>query len=201
LLEDATALESWLQINVPNELKFKVEDAFINGNGVGKPFGVLNSTALVSATRANASLIASADIANVWARRWVGVQDYVWLINPDIQPQLQVMTLGNIPTYQPPGFLADSPHGRMLGRPVIETEYNPTLGTLGDLLLFSPSQYLAIQKGGIQSASSIHVQFTTDETAFRFVYRVDGEPLWDSALTPFQGSNTVSPYVGLAATT
>ena len=201
LLEDAGALENWITTYVPQELRFKVEDAVMNGDGVGKPFGVLNSTALVSATRTNASAIAAADVANMWARRWVGVSDYVWLCNPDIQPQLQVMTLGQIPVYQPPGFLADAPHGRMLGRPVIETEYNPTLGTLGDLLLFSPSQYAMIQKGGVQSASSIHVQFTTDETAFRFVFRVDGQPYWQAALTPFKGSNTVSPYVALAATT
>jgi len=201
LLEDATALESWITTYVPEELRFKVEDAFMNGDGVGKPLGVLNSTALVSATRTDASNIDANDVARMWARRWVGVSDYVWLCNPDIQPELQVMTIGQIPVYQPPGMLADMPYGRLLGRPVIETEYNPTLGTLGDLLLFSPSQYVAIQKGGVQSASSIHVNFTSDESVFRFVYRVDGEPLWADALTPFQGSNTVSPYVALAATT
>ena len=52
---------------------------------------------------------------------------------------------------------------------------------------------------GIQSAASIHVAFTTAEQAFRFIYRVDGEPLWNSALTPFKGSNTQSPMVALSA--
>jgi len=55
LLEDAAALENWLTTYVPQELRFKVEDAVMNGDGVGKPYGVLNSTALVSATRTNAS--------------------------------------------------------------------------------------------------------------------------------------------------
>ena len=201
LLEDAMALESWITTYVPEELRFKVEDAFINGNGVGKPLGVLNSTALVSATRTNATQIDDDDIYRMWARRWVGASDYVWLCNPDIMPQLQAMSLGNMPVWLPPGYLSEAPYGRLMGRPLIENEYCPTLGTLGDLLLFSPSQYVAIQKGGVQSASSIHVQFTTDETAFRFVFRVDGQPMWDSALTPFKGSNTVSPYVALAAST
>ena len=202
LLEDAAALESWITTYVPEELRFKVEDAFVNGDGVGKPLGFLNSTALVSATRTDASEIDANDIARMWARRWVGARDYVWLCNPDIMPQLWAMTTGQMPVYLPPGGLADSPYGRLIGRPVIETEYNPTLGTLGDLVLFSPSQYVAIQKGsGVQSASSIHVNFTSDETVFRFVFRVDGQPMWDSALTPFQGSNTVSPYVALASST
>ena len=58
-----------------------------------------------------------------------------------------------------------------------------------------------ISKGGVEAASSIHVKFVEDETAFRFVFRVDGQPIWASAVTPFQGSDTVSPFVALAATT
>ena len=50
------------------------------------------------------------------------------------------------------------------------------------------SQYILIDKGGVQSASSIHVRFVNDETVFRFVYRVDGLPIWQSPLTPFKGS-------------
>jgi hypothetical protein len=58
-----------------------------------------------------------------------------------------------------------------------------------------------IQKGGIQGASSIHVQFMTDETTFRFVYRVGGQPAWASAVTAFKSSASISPFVALAATT
>jgi HK97 family phage major capsid protein len=202
LLEDAVALESWINQYVPEELRFKVEDAIMNGDGVGKPLGILSSPALVSATRTDASEIDANDIARMWARRWVRSNDYVWFAAPNIMPQLVAMTVGQMPVYLPPGGLSGSQYGTIYGRPLIETEYNPTLGTLGDLLLVSPSQYALIQKGGIQSASSIHVQFVTDETAFRFVYRVDGEPAWNSALTPFNGSSdTVSPFVALAATT
>jgi HK97 family phage major capsid protein len=72
---------------------------------------------------------------------------------------------------------------------------------LGDLLLASPSQYALITKGGVQAASSIHVRFVYDETAFRFVYRVDGQPVWASSVTANDGSSTISPFVALAATT
>jgi hypothetical protein len=46
----------------------------------------------------------------------------------------------------------------------------------------------------------MHVAFTTDETAFRAVYRVDGAPMWRVALTPFKGANTLSPFVVLNST-
>jgi len=44
----------------------------------------------------------------------------------------------------------------------------------------------------------MHVRFNTDETDWRFIQRLDGRPWIDSALTPRNGSNTVSPFVNLA---
>ena len=99
----------------------------------------------------------------------------------------------------PAGGLSDLPYGKIYTRPVLPIEQCATLGTVGDIILADLSQYLLIEKGGIKTASSIHVQFLTDETAFRFVYRVNGQPVWNSALTPFKGtSNTLSPFVALA---
>lgn len=201
LLADARALESWIVRNVPNELRFLVEDGIIDGNGVGQPLGILQSGCLVSATRTDANEVDAADIGRMWARRYLGPQDYVWFVNASIMPQLYQMVVGDAPVYVPPGGFSASPYGMLFGRPVIETEYNPNLGTVGDILLASPSQYALITKGGVEAASSIHVKFVEDETAFRFVYRVDGQPIWASAVTAFDGVNTVSPFVALAATT
>jgi HK97 family phage major capsid protein len=179
-----------------------VEDAIIDGDGVGKPLGILRSGALVSATRTDADEIDAADIARMWSSRYPGANDYVWFANAGIMPQIYQLQVGNVPVYQSGlGGYADAPFGRIFGRPVIETEYNPYLGTVGDLLLASPSQYALITKGGIQAASSIHVKFDYDETAFRFVYRVDGQPIWNSGVTAFDGQRTISPFVALAATT
>ncbi len=201
LLEDVVALESWINNTVPNELRFQTEAAIVNGNGVGKPLGMLQAPCLISATRTDANEIDVYDITRMWSRRYLGASDYVWMINSNVTPQLYTITLGNMPIFLPPGGLSGSMYGSMMGRPVIETEYNPGLGTLGDILLASPSQYAIISKGGIQSASSIHVQFLTDETTFRFVYRVDGEPTWKSSVTAYATTDTISPFVALAATT
>jgi HK97 family phage major capsid protein len=203
LLEDATALESWIMNNVPNELRFKVEDAIINGDGVGKPLGILGSGALVSAVRTDADQIDVYDITRMWASRLTGPTDYIWLISPTIAPQLYTLAITN-PVYLPPGGFSGAMYGSLFGRPVVETEYNPGLGDLGDIMLVSPSAYAFIAKGGVQAASSIHVKFVNDETAFRFVYRCDGQPLLASAITRYKSSSditTCSPFVALAATT
>lgn len=200
LLADATALESWITNEVPNELRFKVEAAIINGDGVGKPLGILQSGSLVSATRTDASEIDPLDIGRMWARRLPGYNDYVWFVNPAVYPQLLNMTIGQMPVFTP-SIRPDVPYGTLLGRPVIENEYCPNLGTVGDILLASPSAYALITKSGVEAASSIHIKFDYDETAFRFVYRVDGQPYYNAAITAYDAVNTVSPFVALAATT
>lgn len=205
-LADTTALESYIQRNLPEELRFVIEDALINGTGGGTPLGILNSGALVSISKETgqaAATIVANNIVKMWARRWTRAMDYLWLINQDVLPQLTLMNVG-IGTagqlvYMPPGGLSGAPYGTLYGRPVVEVEYCQTLGTLGDIMLVSPSQYQGIDKGGIQTASSIHVAFLTGEQVFRFMYRFDGEPKWNAALTPKNGSNTTSPFVALAA--
>jgi hypothetical protein len=42
------------------------------------------------------------------------------------------------------------------------------------------------------------VAFLTDEEVFRWILRFDGQPIRNSALTPYKGTNTTSPFVTLA---
>lgn len=200
LLDDATALESWIARTVPNELRFQVEAAIVRGDGVGKPVGILSGAALYSATRTDASEVDNMDVARMWSHKQPGLYDYIWLINPTVWPQLYNMSVGNQPVFLPPGGLSGAMYGSLFGRPVVENEYSPALGTLGDIMLVSPSQYALIAKGGVQAASSIHVNFVYDESVFRFVYRVDGQPIPDSSITGYD-SQTYSPFVALAAST
>jgi HK97 family phage major capsid protein len=202
LLEDAGALAAWLQQTVPLELKFKVEDAIVNGDGVGKPLGIMNSGALRTiSSRVDAAEIDAVDIGNMWAARAPEYNDYVWLVNPRAFPQLLNLSIGNQPVFLGAGGMSGLPYNQLLGRPMFETEYNAALGTVGDIILMSPSAYPMIEKsGGVQSASSIHVYFTTDETAFRFVYRVGGAPSWYTTRTE-KDATTTSPFVVLSAST
>lgn len=100
--------------------------------------------------------------------------------------------------YVPAGGLSEKPYGTLFGRPVIPLEQCSAAGDVGDIILADISQYLLIDKGGIKAASSVHVRFLYDENVFRFIYRVDGQPIWNKPLTPFKGSATVSPFVTLA---
>lgn len=205
LLADASALESYIMRIMPEELRFIVEDAMVNGTGVGMPLGILASGCLVSVgkeTGQAAATIVAENVNKMWARMWApSRRNAVWLYNQDCEPQLRLMQIpvgtGGVAVYVPPGGFSAAPYGTIFGRPCIPCEYAATLGTQGDIILADLSEYYMIEKGGIEAASSIHVNFVYDETVFRFVYRVDGQPAWNSALTPFKGTNTLSPFVVL----
>jgi HK97 family phage major capsid protein len=127
----------------------------------------------------------------------------VWLINQDVENELANMTqdvgTGGSAVYLPVGGLSASPFATLKGLPVIPAEHNPTVGTEGDIILANLGYYIAgIGGGGVQSASSIHVYFTSAQTAFRFLIAVDGRPALQSPITPFNGTNTLSPFVTLA---
>ena len=207
LLEDASALEAVISNAFADEFGFKMDTAIMYGAGAGEPLGFMNGGALVTVAKETGQAAGSIVVQNImkmWSRCWSrSRQNAVWLINQDIEPQLFTMALnvgtGGIPVYMPAGGVSGAPYSTLFGRPVIAVEQANTLGSVGDISLVDLSQYLLIDKGGINAATSIHVRFLYDESVFRFIYRADGQPIWKTALTPYKGSNTLSPFVTLAA--
>jgi HK97 family phage major capsid protein len=152
--------------------------------------------------------IVTENIVNMWSRLSPkSMTRAIWLANPDTFPQLSTLTVNVGTGGMPVGLLqyntsgiAGAPSVSILGRPLFFSPHCQTLGTSGDIILGDFSQYVTISKAGrdIETATSIHVKFIYDETAFRFVKRFDGEPWWASAVTPKHGTNTFSPFVSLA---
>ena len=79
----------------------------------------------------------------------------------------------------------------------IPCEYCQTLGTEGDVILWAPSEYLLATKGNgqIKTDLSIHIRYVHDESVLRLVFRVDGQISWANSVTPFKGSDSLSPVV------
>jgi phage major capsid protein, HK97 family len=206
LLVDATALESYIRKAFVSEFGFLLDDAIINGTGAGQPLGILNAGCLVSVSKEagqKAATVVTENIVKMYSRMFPqSLPNSVWLINQNIQPQLFTMSLavgtGGVPVYMPAGGLSGQPYGTLFGRPVIAIEQAATLGTVGDIIFADLGGYILAEKGGIESAMSIHVKFDYDESVFRFVMRVDGQPERASALTPYKGSDTLSHFVALA---
>ena len=203
LLDDASLLAEVITTGFKNEFSFKLDDAVICGTGAGQPLGILNGPSLVTCTAASsAGTLLAADVISCYARLWLACDAAAeWFGNRNILPQLMTQTLGDNPLWLPGGQLRGTPYATLLGKPIHFVETASSLGTAGDLMLLDLSQYGTATKGGLQQAVSIHVAYVTDETAFRFVMRVDGQSLWNSVLTPYKGSGSLGPFVTIATRT
>lgn len=204
LLQDATALGAVANNGFQEALDVELERVIIRGTGVGQPLGIINSGCLISVTKEDGQLadtIQSENIVKMFARMWSrGMGNAVWLISQSILPQLMFMTMPGIPQmplWLPPSGLAAAPYGTLMGRPMFAIENCGPLGDKGDIIFADLSQYAMIEKGGPEIASSIHVKFINDETCFRIVYRTDGQPIWNAALTPKDNSSSVGPFITL----
>lgn len=210
LFEDAPALDGYLRRKVPEKMDFKISNALVRGNGVGQPLGFLNSPCLVTQAAEGsqtADTINANNVVKMLSRLPVSSRGTaIWLIHPDAEPQLPLMTIGDQPVYIPPGGLRDAPYGTLLGRPVIPHQVCETVGDLGDVMLVDFAQYLTLTKtgggrdaNGMRSDISMHLWFDQDLLAFKTTVRVGGQPWWSSTTAMRDGSSTQSPFVVLAA--
>ena len=68
------------------------------------------------------------------------------------------------------------------------------------MLLVDLSYYQTITKaGGLQTATSMHLYFDADLTAFRTTFRMDGQSKVTAPINPAKGSASMSPFIQLGA--
>jgi len=200
---DQTALAGMVERIMPQEIAFATEASILGGSGSGQPLGISNSNVVVTQAKKSgqtATTIVTENITGMYSRLWAPSRaTSIWILNQDAEPQLTTLADSNgNALYIPPGGLSDTPYSRIFNRPVIMSEHCATLGTVGDIQLLDLSQWLAVTKGGIRGDSSMHVRFLYDERTFRWMFRIGGQPTWNSALTPLNSSSTLSPFVNLA---
>ena len=208
LLEDSAAMSGYVNRKAPEKINFKVNDAILNGSGVGMPLGILTSpgTVVVAKEAAQAAdTVVYANIQKLWSALTPAARRQArWLMNPDVEAQLNTMSFPGtgtaVPVYLPPGGLSAAPYGTLLGRPIMYTEAAKALGDQGDIVFGDLSNYLSVVKsGGIKSDVSIHLWFDYDMTAFRFVMRVGGQPWWNSTVAGFQSGTTARGFFATLA--
>lgn len=203
LIQDSIiSLNQFMSEIFPEALAWYEDDAFINGTGAGSPVGALNATAAITVTRNTAGSVLFADIVAMYPRMLpASLNRAVWIISPAVIAQLLqlVLTSGSTPVAPPlwlTGFSATGgPSFQLLGRPVIVSEKVPNLGSTGDVAFIDFGYYLIGDRQQMTAASSPHIKFNQDMTAFRFVERLDGRPWLRSAITPRNGGPTLSPFV------
>lgn len=213
LLEDAAAIAAYLPRKAGRKLDFKIGELLFRGNGAGEPLGFLNSDSVVSVTKESSQpndTVVGSNVIKMYSRMYAPFRsDAVWFVQQDVEPQLMSMTFqtktdaGTVVAGGGPIWLANSsvegsPLNTLLGRPVIPTQHCATVGDVGDIIFASMKQYVVIRKAaGVDMQQSMHLWFDQAVQAFRFIFRLDGNPWSENTITNRSGSNALSAFITL----
>lgn len=221
LLMDEPAIESTLDTKVAQEFAWKADAAIFGGSGSGSmPLGMVMPTtnaALVTVDKESGQAAGTVNVQNIlkmWNRMPAQCRaNAKWYINQDLELQLMQLMMGTDtvatsdsgvtvsfggPLWLPAGAYGNE-NGKLLGRDVIPLEQAAAVGAVGDIAFLDATQYLIVERAGINKQTSMHMYFDTDEVAFKFSWRVGGRPDWMTAITGANSTIARSPYVALAA--
>ena len=179
LLQDNTAFESFIRMNVGKAFAWTLDNEIINGTLtvctaiVNNPATAEQTFAGAAPTAAEISLMYAKNLNRTRAEWYISGNQYATLIS--------LATTGTFPLFQP--NYAVSPLGTLLGRPINVIEQGGVATDESSFMFLDLSDYLLVSKGGIAEATSIHVKFLEDETAFRWTGRFGGIPLMASTVT------------------
>jgi HK97 family phage major capsid protein len=171
------------------------DHAFIRGDGVAEPLGILNAACAVAVTTATNNVFAYADSLAMRARFQSTGGQPVWIIHPGVWPDIGIFEIGTGGgVWQ--ANARDEMAERLLGYPILESEHMPQDDN-DDVILADLSAYLIFDRAQMSIAFSEHAAFTTDKATWRFRKRLDGQPWLRSTITLADptGSYTVSPFV------
>lgn len=210
LADNAVGLDALLSMLFSMAIGWYTDYAYLRGDGVGKPLGILNAAATIAVTRSSATTFKFADAANMMARLYWLLRSgpsVAWVINPSVIPQvLQMADAANRPVFIPlsSGVQAPIPEsagvqsiGMLFGIPVLVSDKLPALGTKGDVMLADFSKYILGDRMELQIDVSPHVKFINNQMVWRVVWRGDAQPWLNSYITHADGATTVSPFVVL----
>lgn len=205
LLDDARALESYIQNGAPEALTYAINKAILTGDGVGKPRGLLTSPFAIEVAKEvgqPADTITPGNIIAMYSRMLPQMRAGAkWYGDVSVLEQFSGMKdgQGNYIFLQGGSQFNQQPYSLLLGLPVMPLLSGlPQLGDAGDLVLANLKSYWTIRKAGVKSATSIHLHFDREITAFRFSTRVDGQVPFKTPITSESGY-TMSGIVKLGA--
>lgn len=218
LLQDsATPMDVWFRTFFPMAMSFFADLAFLVGDGIDQPEGMLNCPGAVTTDPAVTGKIALTDVIAMLVRLWPpSLKRARWVCSPDAFGQLLGMglvvggtaiappsMLGGMQAIEmPAGLQLDGMTFKMLGIAgrVSEKVPYPGSGTNGSLTLYDPQAYLIGDRQAMQIATSAEYSFANDEVSYRITQRMDGRGWQRTALTPANGGSTLSMIVKIGDT-
>jgi HK97 family phage major capsid protein len=188
VLEDASSMNNHIRKKAPEAMRYLLNEAILFGTGAGTPNGVVNSNCRVMVPKEAGQAADTVRFENVSKMRNrmhpICRRNAVWLINPDLETELEKMFLPTgstgVAVFMPATGVSQSGYSTLYNRPVVPLENCKALGDEGDIVFADLTQYALITKqgGGVRQDSTISLYFANDIRSFRFILRVGGQPWW-----------------------
>lgn len=176
------------------------EFAFLQGTGAGQPLGVINAGATITEGRNTAGTVVFDDLADMM-EDFLPSGEGLWMISQSLMSDIiQLNGPAGNPSFIWQANARDGIPGQILGFPVIWTEKLPAAGSAGDILLADWKFYLLGDRQATTIESTKFDRWRFDQTSWRMVHRVDGQPWLSAPITLQDGTTQVSPFVILGAT-
>ena len=178
LYDNAFGLENYLIDQFSKALANAEEDAFLNGNGVGKPLGIFatNGGGEVAVTTAGSSAITYDEIVNlVYSLKRPYRKNAKFILNDQTIAVLRKLKDGNGQYIWQPALQAGEPD-RLLGFEVLTSAYVPTIESGAPVIAFGDFSYYNIGDRGIRSFAELKELFAGNGLiGFVAKERVDGK--------------------------
>ena len=199
---NAPQMASMMQPLVQGAILSYRDDKIQTGTGAGEFKGFASSPAMIDVARSVDSEVNYVDIVNMIARSMSnGGGRFVWTCQKvTMLPQLMTMTDGAGQLIWASNARDGVPSPTLAGIPIFFNEISPTLGAEGDLRLINLDYYMVKPgMGATLKSDNTYANFLVGNETLRITYYEDGKPWITSPLTLRDGTNTVSPFIQLAA--
>lgn len=207
LRADAPAAAAHISNRMGSKIGWKASHSIMRGSGAGQPLGFMNGGGLVTVTKdaghtySATAALSVVDVFSMMSRMHPeAISEAMWLVHPSMLISLGQLKLGDTPVFQ---ALSDGIRegfaGRLMGLPLRILSHCSAPLAVGDIVLAAPrAGYRTISKrGGIETATSMHLFFDAGVEAMRATFRIDGHPLLSAPVTPENGTDTLSHFVAL----
>jgi len=197
---NAAVMSNIMNTKVQGAIAAFDDDKIQTGTGAGEFLGFAGCDAEISVSRSVSNEVNYIDIVNMLARI-LARGNYVFLCQRvGLLPQLMTLTDGAGQLIWTDNARDGIPAPRLSGVPIFFNEISPALGSAGDLRLVNLDYYgIKPGMGASIKSDSTYGNFLSGIETLKVSYYADGKPWITSPLTLRDGTNTVSPFVSLAA--
>ena len=186
LLNDSVFnLESYISKEFARRIGNKEEDAFFNGDGVGKPIGIFNATggAEVGVTAASSTAITADELIDLfYSLKAPYRKKAVWVLNDATIKAIRKLKDNNGNYFWQPALTANTPD-TILGRPVFTSSYVPTIAAGAKTIAFGDFSYYWVADRQSRSFKRLNELYAaTGQVGFVATQRVDGKLILPEAI-------------------